>query len=198
MTSTPRHDPEEMRDASCRDRVLVDLVRAQLAYPADRPSPDDAVAEASIQLHGAQRKCGDRLLQHPAKPGRRARRAHRILSLQQRLFKTGGRLIQHARYFILQLAESHLTQRLVSVDPWAPRATRVAAHLIESTAHGERGGAGSTPAGVPLRWVVGGGEPRCTRGQQDGHSDKDALSPIPNGMAGWSACGSLSSIRGRR
>ncbi len=28
------------------------------------------------------------------------------------LFKTGGRLIRHARYFVLQLAESHLTSRL--------------------------------------------------------------------------------------
>ncbi len=36
-----------------------------------------------------------------------------LTSLQQRLFKTGGRLIRHARYFILQLAESHLTQRLL-------------------------------------------------------------------------------------
>jgi hypothetical protein len=35
-----------------------------------------------------------------------------LTSLQQRLLKTGGRLIRHARYFILQLAESHLTQRL--------------------------------------------------------------------------------------
>ena len=35
-----------------------------------------------------------------------------LTSLQQRLFKTGGRLIRHARYFILQLAESHLTARL--------------------------------------------------------------------------------------
>jgi len=33
-------------------------------------------------------------------------------SLQQRLFKTGGPLIRHARYFILQLAESSLTQPL--------------------------------------------------------------------------------------
>jgi len=32
--------------------------------------------------------------------------------MQQRLFKTGGRLIRHARYFILQLAESHLTWSL--------------------------------------------------------------------------------------
>src|SRR5207247_5659742 len=30
-----------------------------------------------------------------------------MTSLQQRLFKTGGRLIRHARYFILQLAESY-------------------------------------------------------------------------------------------
>jgi hypothetical protein len=32
--------------------------------------------------------------------------------LQQRLFKTGGRLIRHARYFVLQLAESSLTGNL--------------------------------------------------------------------------------------
>jgi len=35
-----------------------------------------------------------------------------LTSLQQRLFKTGGRLVRHARYFVLQLAESQLTQRL--------------------------------------------------------------------------------------
>jgi hypothetical protein len=35
-----------------------------------------------------------------------------LTSLQQRLFKTGGRLIRHARYFVLQLAESHLTKTL--------------------------------------------------------------------------------------
>jgi len=35
-----------------------------------------------------------------------------LTSLQQRLFKTGGRLIRHARYFVLQLAESHLTRSL--------------------------------------------------------------------------------------
>ncbi len=35
-----------------------------------------------------------------------------LTSLQQRVFKTGGRLIRHARYYILQLAESHLTRTL--------------------------------------------------------------------------------------
>jgi hypothetical protein len=33
-------------------------------------------------------------------------------SLQQRLVKTGGRLIKHARYYWLLLAESHLTRWL--------------------------------------------------------------------------------------
>ena len=35
-----------------------------------------------------------------------------LTSLQQRLVKTGGRLIKHARYYWLQSAEGHLTQRL--------------------------------------------------------------------------------------
>jgi len=35
-----------------------------------------------------------------------------LTSLQQRLFKTDGRLIRHARYFGLQLAESPLTPTL--------------------------------------------------------------------------------------
>ena len=35
-----------------------------------------------------------------------------LTSLQQRLLKTGGRLIRHARYFTLQLAENYLTRTL--------------------------------------------------------------------------------------
>ena len=35
-----------------------------------------------------------------------------LTSLQQRLVKTGGRLLKHARYYWLPLAESHLTRRL--------------------------------------------------------------------------------------
>jgi hypothetical protein len=35
-----------------------------------------------------------------------------LTSLQQRLMKTGGRLIKHARYYWLLLAETHLTSRL--------------------------------------------------------------------------------------
>jgi DDE family transposase len=35
-----------------------------------------------------------------------------LTSLQQRLVKSGGRLIKHARYYWLLLAESHLTRQL--------------------------------------------------------------------------------------
>ena len=35
-----------------------------------------------------------------------------LASLQQRLVKTGGRLVKHARYYCLLLVESHLTKRL--------------------------------------------------------------------------------------
>ena len=35
-----------------------------------------------------------------------------LTSLQQRLVKTGGRLVKHARCYWLLLAESHLTRRL--------------------------------------------------------------------------------------
>jgi hypothetical protein len=35
-----------------------------------------------------------------------------LTCLQQRLVKTGGRLIKHARYYWLLLAENHLTRRL--------------------------------------------------------------------------------------
>ena len=35
-----------------------------------------------------------------------------LTSLQQRLVKTSGRWVKHARYYWLLLAESHLTRRL--------------------------------------------------------------------------------------
>ena len=34
-----------------------------------------------------------------------------LTSLQRRLVKTGGRLVKHARYYWLLLAEGHLTRR---------------------------------------------------------------------------------------
>jgi len=41
-----------------------------------------------------------------------------LTSLQQQLVKTGGRLIKHARYYWLVLAESHLTRRLFGQMLW--------------------------------------------------------------------------------
>ena len=35
-----------------------------------------------------------------------------LTSLQQRLVKTGGRLVKHARYYWLLLSEGHLTRRV--------------------------------------------------------------------------------------
>jgi hypothetical protein len=45
-----------------------------------------------------------------------------LTSLQQRLVKTGGRLVKHARYYWLLLAEGHLTRRVFAAIPrriWA-------------------------------------------------------------------------------
>ena len=39
-------------------------------------------------------------------------------SLQQRLVKTGGRLVKHVRDYWLLLAESHLTRRLFGSMLW--------------------------------------------------------------------------------
>jgi hypothetical protein len=41
-----------------------------------------------------------------------------LTSLQQRLVKTGGRLVKHARYYWLLLAEGHLTRRLFAGMLW--------------------------------------------------------------------------------
>ena len=50
-----------------------------------------------------------------------------LTSLQQRLVKTAGRLIKHARYYWLLLAESHLTRRL-----FGTMVQRIAALPVES------------------------------------------------------------------
>ena len=60
-----------------------------------------------------------------------------LASLQQRLFKTGGR-IRHARYFVLQLAESRLTKTLFGQI--LGRIERLAWHpTCSRAAHTERG-----------------------------------------------------------
>ena len=67
-----------------------------------------------------------------------------LTSLQQRLVKTGGRLVKHARYYWLLLAEGHLTSRLsgdmLRRDLGAASAGRIAGDRLprnsgEETAH---------------------------------------------------------------
>ena len=66
-------------------------------------------------------------------------------SLHQRVFKTGGRLIRHARYYILQLAESHLARRLfgqilgrIERLAWRPTSSRVPHPGARATRSGGR------------------------------------------------------------
>ena len=57
-----------------------------------------------------------------------------LTSLQQRLVKTGGRLVKHAQYFWLLLAESHLTRPVRSyaaAELGAARARRLRARRLE-------------------------------------------------------------------
>ena len=65
-----------------------------------------------------------------------------MTSLQQRLVKTGGRLVKHARYYWLLLAESHLTRRLfgsmVRRVALLPSARRVGERQSGSDFSGER------------------------------------------------------------
>jgi hypothetical protein len=50
-----------------------------------------------------------------------------LTSLQQRLIRTGGRLVKHARYYWLLLAEGHLTRTLFCAIPRRQTALSVAA-----------------------------------------------------------------------
>jgi DDE family transposase len=71
-----------------------------------------------------------------------------LTSLQQRLFKTGGRLIRHARYFILQLAESQVTQHLFAQIVGASSGSHGIRRDREPYRGGGDGGRGRSSGGV--------------------------------------------------
>ena len=52
-----------------------------------------------------------------------------LTNLQQRLVKTGGRLVKHARYYWLLLAEGHLNLAAVRGDAGSDRATAASGKL---------------------------------------------------------------------
>jgi hypothetical protein len=58
--------------------------------------------------------------------------------LQQRLVKTGGRLVKHARYYWLLLAESHLTRRLF-VHAGKDRGTSISDRIDGASTEGDFG-----------------------------------------------------------
>jgi len=60
-----------------------------------------------------------------------------LTSLQQRLVKTGTRLVKHARYCWLMLAESHLTRRLFGSMVGRMRALAVATRADRSDGRGD-------------------------------------------------------------
>src|SRR5215813_1246626 len=84
------------------ERNITELLRRPLGRPSYRP----LVRYKSFLYQAASWRRWRRL----ALPPRVA--TWSLTSLQQRLVKTGGRLVKHARYYWLLLAESHLTQRL--------------------------------------------------------------------------------------
>jgi hypothetical protein len=83
-----------------------------------------------------------------------------VTSLQQRLAKTGGRLIKHARYYWLQPAESHLTrqlfggmlQRIVTL----PGASRIGGPQGAADSDDEMGG-GRSVCGIDWTKGISGG-----------------------------------------
>jgi hypothetical protein len=107
------------------------------------------------------------------KPHHRRRDSFHAGLRTQRLFKTGGRLIQHARYFIAQLAENHLTGHLFRQI--LGRIERLEWHPTDRADSVGDGDKRATRDGVIGR-VSGGWQPRERR-------DDGAISGIPDKRA---------------
>ena len=61
-----------------------------------------------------------------------------LTSLQQRLVKTGGRLIKHARYYWLLLAEGHLKRQRIEASKVIQGEQVSAARQVKSDKQGEQ------------------------------------------------------------
>ena len=68
-----------------------------------------------------------------------------LTSLQQRLFKTGGRLIRHARQLHPPTGREPLDADALSADSRAHRAIRGASRLLKAESGGSTAGGGSVP-----------------------------------------------------
>ena len=94
--------PERMFDESCQETL-------QSAPSPSRVRRRFRANEVRLQLAVLAYNLGN-LWRRLVLPPRIKRWS--LTSLQQRLVKTGGRLVKHARYYWLLLAEGHLTRRL--------------------------------------------------------------------------------------
>ena len=81
------------------------FIRPTFRYRAENAHPSGQ--NCSSRFNEGKLPCGAEVVLLPKRIGHWS-----LTSLQQRLVRTGGRLIKHARYYWLLLAESHLTRRL--------------------------------------------------------------------------------------
>ena len=77
-----------------------------------RTGRDSPVTGSARTRSGCSRACSPTTGESVAASVLHTDHSWSLTSLQQRLVKTGGRLVRHARYYWLLLAESHLTRRL--------------------------------------------------------------------------------------
>jgi Transposase DDE domain group 1 len=90
-------------------RVRISMAVGQIDATCRAHAGDGSANQVRMWLSVLAYNLGNlwRRLVLPARIG-----AWSLTSLQRRVMKTGGRLIKHARYYWLLLAESHLTRRL--------------------------------------------------------------------------------------
>ena len=116
-----------------------------------------------------------------------------LTSLQQRLVKTGGRLVKHARYYWLMLAESHLTRRLFGACCGGLRRCRCQPDKAACTAqqilmrkYGEAEVSAQSIGPTAFMRVAWPGDAKPThRGAAGGTVDQNWAKPLTR-VAGWS------------
>jgi hypothetical protein len=106
----PLHLPRE---------IVAEVLKAGYGGAVDRrrqaSGEDDAVVLSSLSVERSAtrtKSAGLQLGEFVASVLPKRIETWSLTSLQQRLVKTGGRLVKHARYCWHLLAESHLTRRL--------------------------------------------------------------------------------------
>ena len=104
--------PDQGKHSQPRYR-LEDRFASSGAKLMSKRDPVASAKRSSVRMDGRVRPLSSRAMTGCVVPIFRASSSCGSLTcLQQRLVKTGGRLVKHARYYWLLLAESHLTRQL--------------------------------------------------------------------------------------